>query len=147
MKSKPSLLFMRQLCISKLTTIALTFVSFVAMAQVVERPRPAGWENLVPGGRFMDRFEPSAVIDNGWTTNCWGGDNVKPRLLDSSSQSSKTSSAYRTFHKSDSNLKAAQFGKADETAAVIVAIVACAAFVDVEFPTVIGTHHDLATSS
>ena len=79
MKSKPSLLFMRQLCISKLTTIALTFVSFVAMAQVVERPRPAGWENLVPGGRFMDRFEASAVIGNGWTTNCWGGDNVKPR--------------------------------------------------------------------
>ena len=70
---------MRQLCISKLTTIALTFVSFVAMAQVVERPRPAGWENLVPGGRFMDRFEPSSVIGNGWTTNCWGGDNVKPR--------------------------------------------------------------------
>ena len=25
----------------------------IALAQVVERPRPAGWENLVPGGRFM----------------------------------------------------------------------------------------------
>jgi hypothetical protein len=27
----------------------------------------------------MDRFEPASVIGNGWTTNCWGGDNVKPR--------------------------------------------------------------------
>ena len=51
------------------------------------------------------------------------------------------------FHKPDSGLEAAQFGKANETAAVIVAIVACAAFVDVEFPTVIGTHHDSVTSS
>ena len=30
-------------------------VPFAAVAQIVERPRPAGWENLVPGGRFMDR--------------------------------------------------------------------------------------------
>ena len=58
----------------------LAFASLqIASAQVVERPRQAGWENLVPGGRFMDRFEASAVIGNGWTTNCWGGDNVKPR--------------------------------------------------------------------
>ena len=48
-------------------------------AQVVERPRPAGWERLVHGGRFMDRFEVATPIDNGFTTNCWGGDNVKPR--------------------------------------------------------------------
>ena len=54
-------------------------VSLAAVAQIVERPRPAGWENLVPGGRFMDRFEPASVIGNGWTTNCWGGENVKPR--------------------------------------------------------------------
>ena len=64
----------------KKCVVVLTFVvEFCASAQVVERPRPAGWENLVPGGRFMDRFEASAVIGNGWTTNCWGGDNVKPR--------------------------------------------------------------------
>ena len=48
-------------------------------AQIVERPRPAGWENLVAGGRFMDRFEKPDVIGDGWTDKCWGGDNVKPR--------------------------------------------------------------------
>ena len=60
---------------------SLLFLAVPCMvhAQIVERPRPAEWENLVPGGRFMDRFEPASVIGNGWTTNCWGGDNVKPR--------------------------------------------------------------------
>ena len=51
----------------------------LASAQIVERPRPAGWENLVFGGRFMDRFEQPEVIGDGWTSACWGGDNVKPR--------------------------------------------------------------------
>lgn len=60
-------------------TIATVFVAACAFAQIVERPRPAGWERIVPGGRFMDRFEKSAVIGNGWTDKCWGGDNVKPR--------------------------------------------------------------------
>ena len=55
------------------------FGSMVLMAQIVERPRPAGWENLVFGGRFMDRFEKPDVIGNGMTDKCWGGDNVKPR--------------------------------------------------------------------
>ena len=55
------------------------FGSMVLMAQIVERPRPAGWENLVFGGRFMDRFEKPDVIGDGMTDKCWGGDNVKPR--------------------------------------------------------------------
>ena len=55
------------------------FGSMVLMAQIVERPRPAGLENLVFGGRFMDRFEKPDVIGNGMTDKCWGGDNVKPR--------------------------------------------------------------------
>ena len=62
-----------------LACILAVVVSATAEAQVVERPRPAGWENIVPGGRFMDRFEAAPVVGNGWTTNCWGGDNVKPR--------------------------------------------------------------------
>lgn len=45
----------------------------LASAQIVERPRPAGWENLVFGGRFMDRFEQPEVIGDGWTSACWGG--------------------------------------------------------------------------
>ena len=62
-----------------LTYLLVFAVPPIASAQIVERPRPAGWERLVPGGRFMDRFEPASVIGNGWTINCWGGDNVKPR--------------------------------------------------------------------
>ena len=46
--------------------------------QAVERPRPFGWEKLVQGGRFMDRFEPERPIGEK-TADCWGGDNVKPR--------------------------------------------------------------------
>ncbi len=64
---------------STLIALVATVALQSAFAQVVERPRPAGWERLVPGGRFMDRFEAASVIGNGWTTNCWGGENVKPR--------------------------------------------------------------------
>ena len=52
--------------------------AFAVEQETVERPRPAGWENIVPGGRFMDRFEPSKPI-GALTSDCWGGDNVKPR--------------------------------------------------------------------
>ena len=63
----------------RLVVILISAAAYCASAQIVERPRPAGWDKLVPGGRFMDRFEPASVIGNGWTTNCWGGENVKPR--------------------------------------------------------------------
>ena len=64
----------------KIATMAIAAMSaFAAMAQIVERPRPEGWERLVTGGRFMDRFEKPQVIGNGWTDKCWGGDNVRPR--------------------------------------------------------------------
>jgi hypothetical protein len=53
-------------------------VTQMALAQSVERPRPAGWDRIVPGGRFMDRFEESQPIGP-LTSECWGGDNVKPR--------------------------------------------------------------------
>ena len=49
-----------------------------SIAQVVERERPAEWANLVRGGRFMDRFEPSKAIAP-LTSDCWGADGVKPR--------------------------------------------------------------------
>lgn len=65
---------------NKLTIGAIVLMgSSMLVAQVVERPRPTGWDMLVPGGRFMDRFEKPEVIGNGWTDKCWGGDNVKPR--------------------------------------------------------------------
>jgi alpha-L-fucosidase len=49
-------------------------------AQITERPRPAEWELLVPGSRFIDRFEP---MPNGkLSSRVWGGDNVLPRYTD-----------------------------------------------------------------
>lgn len=58
---------------------ALTFsLQQMAFAQAVERPRPAGWERLAPSGRFMDRFEAAKPLGE-LTSDCWGGDNVKPR--------------------------------------------------------------------
>ena len=59
--------------------VLIAFAAFAASAQTVERKRPAGWDHLVPGGRFMDRFEAASPIGNGFTDKCWGGDNVKPR--------------------------------------------------------------------
>lgn len=62
----------------KLIGIVCTAAVGMVCGQSVERPRPAGWENLVPGARFIDRFEPSRALGP-LTEACWGGDNVKPR--------------------------------------------------------------------
>lgn len=46
-------------------------------AQVEDRPRPAEWDNLVLGGRHMDRFEkmaPSRTRRKWW--NCDGNSNT-----------------------------------------------------------------------
>ncbi len=40
--------------------------------------RPASWEGLVDGGRFMDRFESLPIL-NKRTSDTWGVDAVKPR--------------------------------------------------------------------
>jgi len=47
-------------------------------AQITERARPKGWDKLVNGGRFMDRFLPMPDL-GGMTTNTWGAKNVIPR--------------------------------------------------------------------
>lgn len=49
-------------------------------AQVVERQRPAEWQHLVRGARFMDRFEPmkGKVLSD----DVWGADSVRPRFID-----------------------------------------------------------------
>lgn len=57
-------------------TICLT--SLTGFGQALERKRPPEWARLVPGGRFMDRFEPMKPI-GAPVADCWGGDNVKPR--------------------------------------------------------------------
>ncbi|MCF7973255.1 MAG: glycoside hydrolase family protein [Phycisphaerae bacterium] len=52
-----------------------------ANAQIVDRDRPAEWEGLVFGGRFMDRFLPMPVQGE-LTSDTWGADNVIPRYID-----------------------------------------------------------------
>lgn len=49
-------------------------------AQVTERTRPAEWEQLVPGARFMDRFLP--MPDGVKGTHVWGTDSVQSRYVD-----------------------------------------------------------------
>lgn len=62
--------------------IAVCLVSLKIGAQhkimVVERERPAEWDDLILGGRFMDRFNLMPDLE-GTTTNIWGSDNVLPR--------------------------------------------------------------------
>ncbi|WP_157373900.1 glycoside hydrolase family protein [Arenibacter certesii] len=50
-------------------------------AQVIERARPAEWNDLINGGRFMDLFRPIAPL-GALTTNTWGAENVIPRYVD-----------------------------------------------------------------
>ncbi len=52
-----------------------------ANAQIVERDRPDKWNNLVYGGRFMDRFL-AMPVQGELTSETWGADNVKPRYID-----------------------------------------------------------------
>ena len=47
-------------------------------AEVENRERPAAWADLVPGARFVDRFEPSKPIAP-LSSDCWGYDSAKPR--------------------------------------------------------------------
>ncbi len=50
----------------------------LSTAQHKDVKRPAEWENLVLGGRFMDRFEPLPILSER-TSDTWGVDAVKPR--------------------------------------------------------------------
>lgn len=49
-------------------------------AQVTERERPAEWNQLVPGARFMDRFLP--MPQGRKAEGIWGTDSVQNRFVD-----------------------------------------------------------------
>ncbi|MUH34304.1 hypothetical protein D9O36_00470 [Zobellia amurskyensis] len=53
---------------------------------VVERERPKEWNNLVLGGRFMDRFLPMPDL-GGITSDTWGSKNVIPRDINNGIES------------------------------------------------------------
>ncbi|HUX02775.1 MAG TPA: discoidin domain-containing protein [Phycisphaerae bacterium] len=66
-----------------LTRTLLTLLAWASLAVAVhgqhkDIERPAAWKNLVPGGRFMDRFEPMPLLGKR-TADTWGVDAVKPR--------------------------------------------------------------------
>lgn len=60
--------------------LALVALTTTVQAQVTERERPAHWNQLVKGARFMDRFRP--MEGNDLRSDLWGAAEVRPRLLD-----------------------------------------------------------------
>lgn len=65
----------------KLTLLgAMLLMSHSTFSQVTERERPKEWDQLVKGGRFMDRFLP--MRGNTLSSDTWGADCVLPRYVD-----------------------------------------------------------------
>ena len=63
-----------------LSAIVTGFTGTYVQAQITERERPAEWDNLVFGARFMDRFLP---MPQGKTAKgIWGADSVQNRYVD-----------------------------------------------------------------
>ncbi|MGQ7870744.1 glycoside hydrolase family protein [Sunxiuqinia sp. sy24] len=66
----------------RLLLVAFSFLAQLqAIAQDIERQRPEEWNNLIIGGRFMDRFQPIPPIGK-LTSDTWGADAVRPRYTD-----------------------------------------------------------------
>lgn len=63
--------------------------SLTAVAQVTERERPAEWDNLVQGARFMDRIRP--MKGQVLSADVWGADSVRPRYVDNGIELPNTS--------------------------------------------------------
>jgi hypothetical protein len=60
--------------------IAVSFFLTSVDAQITERERPAEWQHLVKGARFMDRFLP--MPDGIQIKGIWGTDSVLNRYVD-----------------------------------------------------------------
>lgn len=63
-----------------LSLLALSFVGATLHAQVTDRERPAEWDRLIHGARFMDRFLPMPDGTKGQAL--WGTDSVQGRYVD-----------------------------------------------------------------
>lgn len=57
--------------------LGLTSISL--QAQITKRERPKEWSQLVPGARFLDRFE--AMPNGKLSSGTWGADSVRPRFI------------------------------------------------------------------
>lgn len=56
------------------------FLVSIATAQIAERERPAEWQHLIKGARFMDRF--LSMPDGAQAKDIWGTDGVQNRYID-----------------------------------------------------------------
>ncbi len=73
-----------------LEIILLMIITVNATGQITERTKPAGWDKLVPGARFIDRFLP--IPQQGeLTSDTWGADDVIPRYTDNGIEDSEWS--------------------------------------------------------
>jgi len=54
-------------------------ISYQTAAQITERQRPAEWEKLIPGGRYMDRF--GTMPESEATYASWGAEAVRNRYV------------------------------------------------------------------
>ncbi len=70
--------------------IVLFALAYTADAQSEDRPRPAEWNNLVFGGRFMDRFLPMPDLGH-MTSDTWGTERVLPRDINNGIENRKWS--------------------------------------------------------
>ena len=70
--------------------IALLAYNVELSSQTTVRERPEAWNNLVYGGRFMDRFLPMPEIGK-LTSDTWGAENVIPRYIDNGIEDRKYS--------------------------------------------------------
>jgi hypothetical protein len=64
--------------IARIVLLSSLALVLSAHAQHKDIERPAEWKDLVPGARFMDRFEPMPLLGPR-TDKTWGVDAVKPR--------------------------------------------------------------------
>lgn len=71
------------------TLFMLSMLPLSASAQIADRQRPEEWEQLIPGARFMDRFQP--MKGNRLSDDVWGADSVRPRLIDNGIEDSSWS--------------------------------------------------------
>lgn len=78
----------------KQTVFRLFLLTFLVLsgnclAQITERTRPAAWDQLIPGGRFMDRFR--SMRDGTLSADTWGAKGVIPRYIDNGIENRKWS--------------------------------------------------------
>jgi len=70
--------------------VGLLAINLSATAQNKDFHGPKEWQNLAPGARFMDRFEPLPAVGK-LSSDTWGIDKVKPRYIDNGIEDPKWS--------------------------------------------------------